>query len=481
VVGFKGGSRDRERYQRGSLKVRKIWRRGINMRKRLTLIVSIVLSFALLVGCGNNSGNTSSNSGSKNADKSSNESAPIETPSSTAPQEIRVGADAWMVEKLKINEAAKKFEASHDNVKVIVKPYADKSILANFSLQWSQGKTDYDVVLTDGMQNAVQFLAKDLIIDYNDTNFFEGATAKENFVGEVLSFGEVDGFQFALPISLETYAINVNRAMFEKAGYIDAQGNIIQPQSWEELYEYAKKMTITEGGKVVQQGMTIQWGPNASSLMLAAKRSIDGTYLTDGILSYDTPAMREILKIWKKGADEGVFSIDTFTDKDAGRNNYKAGQVAMLYQSGSHAAESAPLIGADNVDVIPAPNAAVNGSYAFAAGVLVPRASEVQDLAVQFIKEALMDKEIQVAAGQEWGKLPVLEANFDEIDAQWKDKLFEIIKVSVPTPYYKEYPIIDKNMPILLQNYLSGKLDLDTFIKDVEKMIAGVDKEVFKK
>ena len=48
------------------------------------------------------------------------------------------------------------------NVKVVVKPYADKSILANFSLQWSQGKTDYDVVLTDGMQNAVQFLAKDL-------------------------------------------------------------------------------------------------------------------------------------------------------------------------------------------------------------------------------------------------------------------------------------------------------------------------------
>lgn len=447
------------------------------MRRKLTIIVAIVLSFALLVGCGNNSNNAST-AGTANK---ANNSASEEKPSISSPQEIRVGADAWMVEKLKINDAAKKFEASHDNVKVIVKPYADKSILANFSLQWSQGKTDYDVVLTDGMMNAVQFLAKDLIIDYNETNFFEGATVKENFVGDVLSFGEVDGFQFALPISLETYAINVNRKMFEAAGYIDAEGNIIQPQSWQELYEYAKKMTIVEGGKVVQQGMTIQWGPNASSLMLATKRAIDGTYLTDGILSYDTPAMREILEIWKKGADEGVFSIDTFTNKDAGRDNYKAGQVAMLFQSGSHAAESAPLIGADNVDIIPAPNAAVNGSYAFAAGVLVPRASEVQDLAVQFIKEALMDKDIQVAGGQEWGKLPVLEANFNEIDAPWKDKLFEIIKVSATTPYYKGYPSIDKNMPILLQNYLSGKLDLDTFMKDVEKMIADVDKTVFKK
>ena len=132
------------------------------------------------------------------------------------------------------------------------------------------------------------------------------------------------------------------------------------------------------------------------------------------------------------------------------------------------------------MDIIPAPNAGVNGSYAFAAGVLVPRASEVQDLAVQFIKEALMDKDIQVS-GQEWVELPVLEENFDEIDALWKDKLFEIIKVSVPTPYYKGYPTIDKNMPILLQNYLAGKSDLDTFVKDVEKMIADIDKEVFKK
>ena len=116
------------------------------------------------------------------------------------------------------------------------------------------------MVLTDGMQNAVQFLAKDLIIDYNETNFFEGATAKDKFVGEVLSFGQVDGFQFAVPIGLEAYAINVNRAMFEKAGYIDAKGDIIIPQTWQELYEYAKKMTIVEGGKVVQQGMTISNG-----------------------------------------------------------------------------------------------------------------------------------------------------------------------------------------------------------------------------
>ena len=39
---------------------------------------------------------------------------PEEKPSTSSPKEIRIGADAWMVEKLKINEAAKQFEANHE-------------------------------------------------------------------------------------------------------------------------------------------------------------------------------------------------------------------------------------------------------------------------------------------------------------------------------------------------------------------------------
>lgn len=193
--------------------------------------------------------------------------------------------------------------------------------------------------------------------------------------------------------------------------------------------------------------------------------------MKDGVLNYNNDNMRNIFEIWKKGADEGVFSIDTFTNKDAGRNNYKAGQVAMLFQSGSHAAEAAPTVGAENTTVIPEPGAAENGSYAFTAGILVPQASKVQDLAVQFIKEALMDKELQLKTAEEWGKLPVISDTFNDINAQWKDNLFAIIQKSASTPFYKGYPEIDQNVPILLQNYLMGKFDLDGLMKGLDELI----------
>ncbi len=435
------------------------------MKKFARLLGLIVILIVLLIPMACSSDNTSqkpAGEGNEGGSKS-----------------LKIGADAWMVEKLKLDVAVKKFKANHPDIDVQISPYADKTVLSTFALQWSQGKSDVDIAMVDGTATAVQFLAKDLLIDFNETDFFQGSTAKENFVGKSLSFGDLDGFQFAIPISLETYAINVNKKMFDEAGLLDANGNVIQPKDWNELYEYAKKMTKVEGGKVTQQGMTIQWGPNAQSTLISVAQAMQGSFYDDeGVLTFDTPEVREMLKIWKKGADEGVFSIDTFTNKDAGRNNYKADQVAMLLQSGSHAPEAEPTVGKGNTTVIPIPGSEVNGSYAFTAGIIVPRASKNQDLAVQFIQEALMDGETQIAAGTEWGKLPVIKEHFEKIDAEWKDNLLAIIEKSVTAPFYKEYPVLANEVPKLLQEYLTGKMELDAFIDEVEGMIHDIDKNV---
>jgi multiple sugar transport system substrate-binding protein len=392
------------------------------------------------------------------------------------PKTLRIGVESWMVEKLLINEAVAKFKAKHPDINVTIAPYADKSILSNFALQWSQNKTDVDVVVVDGTASAVQYLAKDLVVDFNKTEFFTGNTTKDKFVGKTLSFGDLDGVQFAIPISLEAYAINVNTTMFKEAGLTDAQGKIINPKNWQEIYEYAKKMTIKDGSKVTQQGMTIQWGPNALYTLMSAEQAALGTFYKDNVISFDTPEIRDILKIWKKGADEGVFSIDTFTNKDAGRNTYKAGQVAMLLESGSRAPEAAPTVGAENVTVIPIPGSVEKGSAAFAAGILVPKATPAPKLAVQFIQEALMDVDVQGDTATKWGKLPVINEAYALINADWKSTLQSIINKSVTPPFYKEYPVLDKNIPIQLQNYLTGKIDLEAFIKETEKMIKEIDK-----
>lgn len=394
-----------------------------------------------------------------------------------SPKVVKVAAEAWMIDKFHMKKAADAFKAKNPDIEVVISPYADRQVLSNFALQWSQNKTDVDIVIVDGASTAAQFLAKDLIVDFNKTNFFTGPTAKENFVGRTLEFCAVDGVQFAIPIGLEAYDINANKKFFAEAGLLDSQGNIKAPKTWQEVYEYAKKMTKKEGDKVVRPGMTIQWGPNAYFVLIAVEQAARGSfYKADGKTNtFDTPEMREILQIWKKGVEEGVFSIDTFTNKDAGRNNFNAGQVPMLLQSAAHVAEAAPTVGKENLTLIAIPGAEKNGTYGFAAGIIIPRASKNQDLAIKFIQEALMS-DVQAGVANQWGKLPVIKSHFDKIDAAWKTQIFELVKISPPAPFYKDLPKLMVETPKQLQQYLLGKQSVDDFIANLEKLIGTIDK-----
>jgi len=194
-------------------------------------------------------------------------------------------------------------------------------------------------------------------------------------------------------------------------------------------------------------------------------------YKADGkTLTFDTPEMRHVLQIWKKGVDEGVFSIDTFSNKDAGRSNFNAGNVPMVLETAAHVPEAIPTIGKENSRLVAMPGSLKNGSYGFTAGIIVPSASKNQALALKFIKEAAMS-DIQVAVGEEWGKLPVLSSEFDKIDGTWKDQMYELVKISKPAPMYRDLPEIQDKGKQMLQQYLTGKTDFDKFLSDFEVLI----------
>lgn len=392
--------------------------------------------------------------------------------------EITVAAQAWMVEKFHLADMVEKFEAANPGKTVNVVEYPDNQALSNFALQWSQNKSSQDIVVVDGASVAVQFLAKDLIIDFNKTNFFEGATAKDKFVGETLKFDSLGDVQFAIPIGLETYNISANKTFFAEAGLLDANGDIPAPKDWDELYEMAKAMTVKDGNTVTRPGMTIQWGPNAMSTMIAVEQAVRGSfYKSDGkTLTFGTPEMREVLEIWKKGVTEGVFSIDTFANKDAGRSNFNAGNIPMVLETAAHVPEAAPTIGVDNSVVLAMPGSLENGSYGFTAGIIVPSASKNQALALRFIQEAMMS-DVQVDVGLEWGKLPVIKEYFDQIDAPWKTAMYDLVKISQPAPMYRDLPEIQVTGKQMLQEYLTGAKDLDGFIADLESLIDKANKD----
>ena len=110
---------------------------------------------------------------------------------------------------------ADKFEAEHEGYTVELVEYADNQALSTFALQWSQGQSDQDIVITDGASTAVQFVEQGLIVDFNETDIFEGDLAESEFIGEALTFTELDGNQFAMPFGLEAYNISANKLILE--------------------------------------------------------------------------------------------------------------------------------------------------------------------------------------------------------------------------------------------------------------------------
>ncbi len=391
---------------------------------------------------------------------------------------INVAAQAWMIEKFHMDDMVATFEDANPDLNVEITEYPDNQSLSNFALQWSQGESNQDVVVVDGASVAVQFVTQELIVDFNETAFFEGDTDKEAFIGETLEFSSLGDNQFSIPIGLETYNISANKTYFEEAGLLDADGEIPNPQTWDELYDMAAAMTERNGDTVTRPGMTIQWGPNAVSTMIAVEQAMRGSiYQEDGeTLTFDTPEMREVLEIWKKGVDEGVFSIDTFSNKDAGRSNFNAGNIPMVLETAAHVPEAMPTIGEENSKLVAMPGSLENGSYGFTAGIIVPSASANQERAIQFIQEGMMS-DVQVAVGLEWGKLPVIEEHFDQIDSPWKDQMYDLVEISQPAPMYRDLPEIQVRGKEMLQQYLTGQSDLDEFLASFEELIAAADKQ----
>jgi len=393
------------------------------------------------------------------------------------PSVLDVGVQPWMVTKGKMDLVVENFEKANEGIKVNLVEYADNQTLANYALQWAQNKTSVDVVVVGTCSQAVQFLPKKFIIDFDKTDFFSGTTAKDKFVDTTLEGCNLDGFQYGVPIALEIYGISANKKLFEGSKYLDANGDIIPPKNWTEIHEMAKALTIKDGDRVVRPGMSIQWGSNGFNTMLALQKSLTGSfYKADGkTLTFDSPEVRDALKIWREGVVDGSFTIATFTDKNAGANAMNSGQLPMMLQSAAGVPESAATIGVENATFIPLPGSIENGSRGGPGGIIVPEATNKKELALKFIKEGLMS-DVQVAVGQQWGKLPVMKEWFDQIDASWKDEVYAISQKSTPSPEYKDLPKLQLSVVRDLQGYLSGEMSVDEFISGVEKQIADAEK-----
>jgi multiple sugar transport system substrate-binding protein len=273
--------------------------------------------------------------------------------------------------------------------------------------------------------------------------------------------------------------IVVNKSLMKKAGLVDAKGNVLVPKTWEELYDFAKKATVVENGSVTSTGLSIDWGDNfmAYTYMACLQALRGNIYEADKkTIDFTSKEAKSLLTMWAKLVKDGYSPIDSFTDRDAGRSNFKAGKVAMHITAASRWVEAGDLLGAANVTVMPIPGADKNGTLVYIHGAVIPSMSPNQALAKAFIKEELLDKDFQMYSVNKFGKMSPLNAHYKTALApEWK-MVMETTNKAITSPLYKDFSKLDKTMQVEIQKCISGKQTVDETSANLKKMVDSIDK-----
>ncbi|MEA4878472.1 extracellular solute-binding protein [Aminobacterium sp. MB27-C1] len=392
-------------------------------------------------------------------------------------QTLRVGVEAWMLKKFDLQNAAQIFMKDHPEVEV---EYVQVETADNTSylLQWSQKKTSVDMVIGGSRENAVPYVAKDLLMNF-DEGFFDQKVAREDFIPAFLDLGKIEGTQYLIPIQGQIMYVTVRKDLMKKAGLTDKEGNVIPAKNWDEFYEYAKKLTEKEDNKVVTSGLAIDWGKNFMAYSyLSSLQGVRGSIYANeksNIIDFRSDEASHMLKVWNNLVKDGYTPVDTFADMDAGRSNFQAGNVAMHISSVSRWKEASEILGADKVTGMPLPGADRNGTIAFVSGIMIPKVSENPELAKLFIKERLMDREFQLWTLNKYGKMPVLKRNYEGADAPiWSEILKSAVKAG-SCPLYKDWPRLDNEMNIQLQSAIMGKTPIEKVLKNLDGYVRSIN------
>lgn len=436
------------------------------MKKKLYVFLAILFSIAVLSACGNSSSNENNDSSTEN-----NVSAEGDFDGKT----LRVSAQSWIIDKWPLKEAAEKFMNDHPGSKVEIQPAVDKGTGDQYLLQWSSGKSDSDLSLGGSPADIAVYVAKDLLVEFDD-EFFDDIT-KDDYIAPFLESGVFNGTQYSIPLLGEVISLNVRKDLMDEAGLLDEDGNPIPPESWDELYDYAKELSKSDGGENVY-GISIDLGTNFvyqnyySGLMASKGEFLDENNLVD----FSSDESEELLEFWKSVTEDGYAQKNTLQDQNAGRDAFKTGGVAMLWTAASRTQEFIENFGEENVATMPLPNAEENGSFAFTHGIYIPKAGQEEAMAKAFIKEQLLEIDNQQATATEFGKLPVLKDNFEGLSEDLSS-LLPIIEESKGEPLYKEQAKLTDLIHLQISNMLVNGQSVDDTMNNINDGMQNLDLE----
>ncbi len=210
------------------------------MRKHWVTGAVVCAVMVISVGCGNSADRSSEDNAQEvqTVEESSNGS---ETSGSGDRRVVTIWYDGTEEESVKRLEPD--FEELHPDIDLQfeIVPYSDLSTKEMVACQSSVGPD----VMWQSYAWTNSFAKMGLLTSYSD--YLENSEAidlENDFDPVALELGTVDGEIYGLPWSMEAMCLVYNKEMFREAG-LDPED---PPENWEEVIEYAKKLTVDKDG-----------------------------------------------------------------------------------------------------------------------------------------------------------------------------------------------------------------------------------------
>ncbi len=409
------------------------------LKKRISLLLILAISFAMLLSaCGN-------------SEKSSSQGKSGE-------KVLRFAT--WDTgESLKYQQdIAKKFEKANPGVKVQVEAYADgfeDKLAASFG-----AKNPPDVMYMWNYPDYYKSLEP--LDDYvnKDSSF---KTTFDDFYTNILNYHKFKNTTYGFPIGFTTRVIYYNKKLFQETGVpLPTSG-----WTWEQFSDAAKKLSNPEKK---QYGFVLSskknsyafqeyvWS-NGSSFISPDGKKVDG-YM-------NSSKTQEILNDFQHMIDENSAIVS-----DKVTESFKSGKIAMI-ENGIWPLEDFKKAGMDfGTAEIPSFHGQPSKGVIHSAGIAMAKDSKEKDLAWKFIKYFVSAE----AAEMRKTDMPVLKSVVSE-QSHKNDQLlstfYTMLERSSDTPGFlltNKWTEVDKKLDYAISSVLLGQNSADKALNEAVKL-----------
>lgn len=444
-------------------------------KKWMTLSAAVIAASMVMAGCGASGANGNeeqTGNAATDTDKTANTGEPVT---------IRVALIKGEVS----DDEVKEFETNNPGIKIELEEIDQQKLAAQFATNDAP-----DLIRAQGAVDLTSYVVKGIAMDLTPYMETSQVLKEDDFLPPVNLYrfdGEVQGQGpiYGMPKDWSPdFTIFYNKTLFDAAGVEVPDPNT--PLTWNQLMELAKKLTLTEDGKVKQYGLALGAKTQADFPTIMLEMASKGVKVFSEDMKtadFTQPEVKESVSMWVDAVKNNLGKNDVNQDPaawagDLFMNNKAAMIMAGYWFSGMIRGDEKMKAHLDDFGMLAAP-VAENGKRVSptgaATGFIINKNTEHPEQAWKVFEFIMGGTPAKNRASGGWG-VPALKSllplmpQVTDFDKRVYNQLQEELKYS--NEFLESNPFL-LNGQTLIDKYVTpvyfGKADLDEALKELTK------------